>query len=479
MQFNSYSFLLLLIPYLVLFWSIPNSWRRAYLLATSLLFYASWNVVYAPLPLFVCGLAWFCGRRMLADRQSQGSWLRLGIYGVLAILVFFKYRQFLLDNLNVLLTSVQREPIRLFTEVALPLGISFYTFEAISYLIDTWQGRVKKVEFIDLSLFVSFWPHLIAGPIVRVRELVPQLHAPKRFDIALLVRGLDRLLWGLVMKNVFANNLGAMVDEGFLPQAAAANSTLDNWFLAVAFGLQIYFDFAAYSSMAIGASHLMGITLPENFRFPYHAANPSDFWQRWHMTLSRWIRDYLFFPINAKYKGAPRMLYISLLGIMALVGLWHGAGWGFILWGVMHGFYLVLFRMWEFFVEKHPALAKPVWARAGWQLLTLAGVIAAWVPFRALTLDQSATMLKSMFFGFRFQASYSVNFYLLTLALALFCVVEPWLAARMEKLEKKMAVTSAGLQTHFYLVRPLLYAAGLFLFLLFDDRDTQFIYFQF
>ena len=209
--------------------------------------------------------------------------------------------------------------------------------------------------------------------------------------------GLDRLLWGLVQKNLFANNLALWVNEGFQPKAAALHSFFDNWALAAAFGLQIYFDFAAYSNMAIGSAHLLGINLPENFNYPYHASSPADFWSRWHMTLSRWIRDYLFFPINARFRGAPMPLYLSLLGIMALVGLWHGAGWGFILWGVLHGAYLLVFRAWEEFQQKRfRALADRIPHKLFWRAFTLAAIIAAWIPFRAETLQQSGTMLRSM-----------------------------------------------------------------------------------
>ena len=231
--------------------------------------------------------------------------------------------------------------------MALPLGISFYSLEAISYLLDTRQGRVKSSSFGDLALFIMFWPHLIAGPIVRTRELIPQLKFDKPFESRFVFTGLDRLLLGLVQKNLIANTIGSWVDDGFNPNVAALNTTVDNWALAIAFGIQIYFDFAAYSNMAIGAAQLIGITLPENFRFPYHAANPPDFWARWHMTLSRWIRDYVFFPLNAGFEDRKLRLYLSLVSIMGVVGLWHGAGWGFILWGLMHGAYLAAYRAFE------------------------------------------------------------------------------------------------------------------------------------
>src|SRR5262249_29158599 len=159
-------------------------------------------------------------------------------------------------------------------------------------------------RFTDVYLFVMFWPHLMAGPIVRARELIPQLSFASKFEVKFVFEGIDRLIWGLVQKNVIANTLGAAVDSGSFSPSAPLPSTIDGWLTAVAFGLQIYFDFAGYTNIAIGAARLLGITLPENFRYPYHAANPAEFWSRWHMTLSRWVRDYLFFPLNAHFRGS-------------------------------------------------------------------------------------------------------------------------------------------------------------------------------
>jgi alginate O-acetyltransferase complex protein AlgI len=486
MQFNSYSYLLLLAMAIVVFWGLPVGWRRGYVIVLSIVFYASWDVAYVALPLGLSVAAFWCAGRMLLDApEARGRWLRIGAAMVLATLFFFKYQGFVLENVNFLLAAWGRSPVRTSLGLALPLGISFYSFEAVSYLIDARQGRIKNRNFTDLYLFLMFWPHLMAGPIVRFRELAPQLRFDRKFEIGMLVRGLDRLIWGLVQKNVIANSLGAFVDEGFLPKTAHLNSMADNWFLAVAFGLQIYFDFAAYSNMAIGSAQLIGITLPENFRYPYHAKNPADFWARWHMTLSRWIRDYLFFPINARFGGAPLPLYLSLVGIMALVGLWHGAGWGFVLWGAIHGVYLALYRMWERVGEsgRWGRLTQSRAALALLQAATLATVMLAWIPFRAPDLAQALTMLRSALFSFSLRMSYSINSYLIVMLVAVFAALEPWLAAAFLSLEKRVArltFTPAAIPwANLYLFRPLFYAFGLLLFLAFDERDTKFIYFQF
>jgi alginate O-acetyltransferase complex protein AlgI len=473
MQFNSYSYLLSLALAVAIFWALPVRFRRAYVLLVSLGFYATWNPGLIVLPLGLCAVTYLCARkaREQIETPRAKTFVSLGIAFVILVLVIAKYRGFLLTNLQSLIPSLHGSAAVL--QVVLPLGISFYSFECISYLLDTRQRRIGKTGFMDLLLFVLFWPHLIAGPIVRFRELAAQLSFDKPFDTATFYSGLDRLLVGLVQKNVFANSLGGWADDAFLPRMATLNSSIDNWTTAIAFGLQIYFDFAAYSNMAIGAARLIGVTLPENFNHPYLAGTPPQFWSRWHMTLSRWVRDYLFFPLNAGFKNDRFKLYASLIGVMGLVGLWHGAGWGFVVWGIMHGTYLVLFRA----TSGDSLEGKPQWVHLLWRGLTLVGVFAAWVPFRAATLGQAQTMLASMFVRFSFGIAYSVNYYLVVLLCCCVCAAEPLLG----KLLRVPVPDSRGMAAgaNWYVLRPALQALLLLLFVVFDDRDTQFIYFQF
>jgi alginate O-acetyltransferase complex protein AlgI len=479
MQFNSYSYLGMLLIVVAGFWAVPPRARRWYVLAVSIAFYATWSPAFVLVPIALClGVFWMA--RIYVSGSSTTNSLRVALTYALAFLVVFRYQGPIGTALGAMEKAFRAAPGRTMFQVAVPLGISFYSLEAISYLIDVRQKRVEPLRFSDLYLFVMFWPHLIAGPIVRFNELVPQFRFEKKFEISMLTSGMDRLVWGLVQKNVLADPLGRFVGEGFLVQTSAANTWLDNWFLAVAFGLQIYFDFAAYSNMAIGVAAMIGLTLPENFRFPYFAKNPSDFWHRWHMTLSRWIRDYLFFPINVRFQGAPLPLYVSLLGIMGVVGLWHGAGWGFILWGVMHGCYLTIYRIWEKPRQKSGPLTHPSrLSGAFWQMATLVAVIAAWVPFRATTFKQATEMLRSMFFSFNPRISFSLNSYLVTLLICAICILEPFLKDWISKLDA-LAMRHVQLAVaNTYLIRPALYAFGLLLFIVFDERNTQFIYFQF
>lgn len=476
---NSYSYLLFVAAAACCFWTLPASARKWFVLLASLAAYVISEGVNIFIPLSMVAAAAASTWLMVAHPARKHSLSLAGISVILALLGYFKYGDFLMVNLGVLLEAIHPGWVHVQPARQLPLGISFCAFAAIAFILDTSQGRIKRQSALDITTFLSFWPAALAGPILRFRELGPQLAFRKSWDVSLLVRGLDRIIWGLIQKNLIANSLEGWVREGFMPQAVIVNSTLDNWALAIAFGLQIYFDFASYTNLALGAAHLIGITLPENFRFPYHASNPADFWSRWHMSLSRWIRDYLFFPLSTRFRETGVRYYLSLLGVMALVGLWHGAGWGFVAWGVMHASYLIAWRVWQKFSESRPALAASGATRAFWRVFVLAGAAAAWVPFRAGSLGEAAHMLQSMFFGFRFGFSYSVNFYIVVCLVAAFCVVEPYVQRGMRALDQWWEARPVARPLNPMLIRPVLYALGLFLFIVLDDRDARFIYFQF
>lgn len=477
MQFNSFTYCGFLAFAVFIFWQLPIALRRPFVLAVSLFFYATWSPVFVLIPIGVTAVCFLFARLMIDRPDRTARWFWLGVTAVLTTLAFFKYQHFFAANLNGLLRLLGVTPLSWTASIALPLGISFYSFEAISYLIDTRQRRIAKPSFVDLLLFVMFWPHLMAGPIVRVRELTPQLKFSAPLDPDLFFSGIDRMVWGLVQKNVVANVLGVWVDSAF--KSTNRYSTPDAWILSIAFGLQIYFDFAAYSNMAIGAARMIGVRLPENFRFPYHASTPVDFWNRWHMSLSRWIRDYLFFPIGARYSGAPLALYMSLVAVMGLVGLWHGAGWTFVAWGVLHGFYLVLYRMYERFASQHPDIAARNFTRFGWRAFTLAAVTFAWAPFRAADISQAFNMMSSMVGQWRWTAGLATPFYAVVAAVLAFTAIEPYLARTLGSADAAASARGNAFLAGRLIIRPVLYACGLLLFMAFDAQDAQFIYFQF
>lgn len=479
MPFNSVAYLMLLAVTVAVFWSVPVRWRRGLVFAAGVAFYATWGWVFIWVPLLIAFIVWAAGKQIAgAESEKKRWWLRVGVTTTVLLLVLFKYRDFLLVNAKPFTDTFHVQPISLATAIAFPMGISFYTLEAIAYLMDLRQGRVKMPRFVDLCVYFYFWPNILSGPIVRARELMPQLSFEKSFEPRFVFEGLDRIIWGLVQKNVVANLLGVWVDRGFATGNSARPATLDGWFLAAAFGLQLYFDFGGYTNIAIGAARLLGVTLPGNFRQPYHAATPADFWTRWHLTLSRFVRDYLFFPINAKWAGAAVPLYVSLIGVMTLVGLWHGAGWGFLLWGTLHGLYLVVYRMYESWKNKGVlSAASGASAGIGWRVMTLLAVTAAWVPFRATTLAKAGSIWSAMFWRFSIGRGFGAGFYLYTLAVAAFCVVEPWLMRKLSEADESAA--TEGISPMRVIVRPLAYAAGLLLFLVFEENNLQFIYSQF
>jgi alginate O-acetyltransferase complex protein AlgI len=477
MAFNSVPYLVLLAAAVAVFWLLPAAFRRAFVLLASVAFYANWGLEFVWLPLLVASLVYVSGRGMTSQQREAKHWARVGVLFLLALLIFSKYRGFLLANLRQLGLGQGASLPSWLASLVFPIGISFLTFEAIGYLVDLRQGRVKMPGFVDLCLFFIFWPNVLSGPIVRARELMPQLKFQNAFEPRFIFEGMDRLVWGLVQKNVIANLLGVWVDQGFALNAAPARSTLDAWCLAIGFALQIYFDFSAYTNMAIGTARFLGVTLPENFRYPYHAATPPDFWARWHITLSRWVRDYLFFPINAKYSGAPLPLYVSLVSMMALVGLWHGAGWGFLVWGTLHGIYLVLYRVYESSRKAAPGSANPPVAAVFWRILTLIAATAAWVPFRAVSLQSSRRILSAMFYRISAGTSLHGGFYAFLALVGVYCAAEPWMMGKLAEVEERAG--TEGLSVFRILVRPMGYSLGLLLFLLFDEHNTQFIYSQF
>lgn len=473
MRFDSSLYLIFLAVAVTVFWLIPPRLRCIFVLLASAAFYATSSLFLISVPIAVAGLLYLFSRKIVAVPDNIKFWLRMGIGILVAQLLMFKYAGFLLQNVEQVVTAARH--LNRIENVGVPLGISFFTFEAIGYLVDVRQKRIGRVSFIDLCIFMLFWPSVVAGPILRAREIVPQLRFRSNFEAHFIFGGLDRIIWGLVQKNVLANTLGVWVDRGFSTRAMTP-STVDSWLLAVAFSLQIYFDFAAYSSIAIGAARLLGITIPENFRQPYHAGTPAEFWSRWHMTLSRWVRDYLFFPISARYKRAALPLYLSLIGVMGLVGLWHGAGWTFAVWGLIHGILLALYRVYGSVAQSQAGPFTKV-PREVWRVLTLVGVLAAWVPFRAPTLAKAFSFWSRMFMHFIAGTSYGMTAYLFTAAAVLFCIMEPWLTSKFSAPDLK--VGTRGLSWGHIVLRPVAYCVGLLLFMIFDQHSAQFIYSKF
>ena len=387
MVFSSFTFLWIFLP-LVLTGAVITRKKGSnlFLLAMSLFFYAWGEPRYIVLLLFSITLNYGCG--LLLDRTAPKGVRRLvltaGVMVNLALLAYFKYFNFFAANLNGLLN---RELIGL-KAIALPVGISFYTFQSISYIADLYRGAIPvQRSWLKLALYIAFFPQLVAGPIVKYKDVEAYLEK-REMTTQKAVSGLKRFCFGLGKKVLLANTLGFTVDS-ILSHSINELSTALCWAAAVFYTLHIYFDFSGYSDMAIGLAEVLGFRFQENFDLPYTAAGVRDFWHRWHISLSTWFRDYLYIPLGGSRKGLPRTL-INLLIVFFATGLWHGAQWNFVLWGLFHGLFLILERFVPVGKAEQPA------AKLLTKVYTLLVVCFGWVLFRADDLTMASAQMKRM-----------------------------------------------------------------------------------
>jgi len=397
MLFSSYTFLFQFLPATVLaFAAARRHSPRAgimVLAAASLFFYAAWRPVYLLLLLVSIAVNFSLGLRM-EDPLRRRAIGTLGVALNLALLCYFKYTNFIFDSIN----TMTGAPLPFFN-IVLPLGISFFTFQQIAYLVDVMRGARVERDIISYTLFVSFFPHLIAGPLVHHAEMIPQFKRGRTSRSAVLAaRGLAIFAAGLFKKVVIADNLAQFVSPVFAHLDAGGSVTTPwAWLATLAYTLQIYFDFSGYSDMAVGLALLFSIRLPVNFRSPYRATSIIEFWRRWHITLSRFLRDYLYIPLGGNRLGEQRR-YINLMVTMLLGGLWHGAGWNFIIWGGLHGVYLSINHLWRRWRGgDKPGAATGVVAKGLSWIITFPAVILAWVFFRARTMAGAWQMLGGLF----------------------------------------------------------------------------------
>jgi len=400
MLFNSYYFIFLFLPAVFLgFFCIDRkhlfSMKALWCIAASVFFYSFWNVENLPfiaLSIAINYTASILTRRTLVARRIDWakSVLFVGIALNVGILVYFKYCAFFVGILNDIFNVSYK-----FQNKELPLGISFFTFQQIIYLVDIYKNRIEQVDIKNYVLCVCFFPHLIAGPIIRYQHLLPQLTDPAVFRVrpAALATGLGFFILGLAKKVLLADTLAPLADPVFASVASGPVSPGDAWFAALAYTMQLYFDFAGYSDMAVGLGLLFGIELPVNFNSPYKATGPIDFWRRWHISLSTFLRDYLYIPLGGSRAGRCRQ-YANLLVTMLIGGLWHGAGWNFILWGALHGVGLVANHLWRGLGSREQ--------RARWlpaylsRILTFLFIVWGWVLFRAGDMVSVRGMYRAM-----------------------------------------------------------------------------------
>lgn len=391
MLFNSVEYAVLLAAALAAYWLSPKLWlRQGVVLAASCWFYMTWSAVFMLMLAALLAVNWAIGWRLSLTRRR--AWLVLACALNLGLLAWFKYAKFLAENLLALAGVFHAGIESPQLSILLPLGISFYVFELISYQVDIYRGEIgHERNPVVFSLFVLFFPHLIAGPICRAGQFMPQLRAMQPFDAAKMYDGLYLFLAGFALKCGLADGVAPFVNVIFA--APAGYSGFDNLMATIGFGIQILCDFWGYSLMALGAALLFGYVLPHNFNAPYAALSIRDFWRRWHITLSNWLRDYLYIALGGSRSGAAWKIQRNLFLTMLLGGLWHGASWNFVIWGAIHGAALAVNR--RFAGEGRTGMLRTVfaWPPLAW-FTTMTVVFAAWVFFRAPHFSDAVEMLR-------------------------------------------------------------------------------------
>jgi D-alanyl-lipoteichoic acid acyltransferase DltB (MBOAT superfamily) len=483
MLFNTLSYVVFLAIVVTAFWLLPTRLRLYLLLAASLVFYALWRVEFVFLITFSAFVDYYFSLKIYDEKRPRWRrvWLLCSLSTNLGLLVYFKYTYFLLDNLKLAGALTGHDWSFDPGRIILPLGISFYTFLSISYTVDVYRRLFEPVRSFPLYLtYVMFWPHMIAGPILRAHELIPQLYRAAPLHRDRFADGIRKILFGLFLKVGIADQIAPFVETAFASDPARL-SALDVWTMAFAFGFQIYFDFAGYSMIAIGSARLLGVRFPENFNWPYLATSPREFWKRWHITLSSWIRDYLYLPLSgARFRdqsqgglevevSRPDSLKLTLALFLTwfVMGLWHGANWTFALWGLWHAAFIWIYRVSAPWFAWMPRTLRGF---LGWGI-TLSVVMLSWIPFRARSVPEALQLVSRVFdiraYGY---LSFRENFYLIIALLFVFMLLLHYGVATIRRTRSGVALRAADL------VATTVCAFVVFIFL---RPVAQFIYFQF
>lgn len=471
MLFNTLGFIAFLLIVLFFYYLVPISWKlkKGMLLLASYIFYGLWNPPLILLLWISTVVDWTAGKKLMKEdnQKKRKMWLLLSIFINLGFLAFFKYGNFLLENFQHLLSFADIAYTPPKWDILLPMGISFYTFQTMSYTIDLYRKKIEPARtFLDFALYVTFFPQLVAGPIVRSDELVPQFYGKKSATQQQFLLGTLLLTIGLFEKTVFADSIFSPVSD----QVFGSDKILlpiDAWTGVLAFSGQIFFDFAGYSLCAIGIAMMLGISLPDNFRYPYGSIGFSELWQRWHISLSSWLRDYLYISLGGN-KISIRRTYVNLMLTMLLGGLWHGAAWTFVFWGFLHGAYLIIERLLRNYVK---ITNKSLLLNILLAFLTFTCVNITWVFFRAKSFETAMNLIKSMFFLQGETPILITNHLVLVLGL-MTLVFFGHFAMRKHSLVRVIDKTPAWLLV-------LCWGVMLFGLMIVQTTGEQFIYFQF
>lgn len=470
MLFNSIDYLVFLLMTLMLYWVIDTKYRLILILVASNFFYYTFQPQYIYLIYFISISDFILAYFIYSYKKNSKYLLLINIIINLSILFFFKFYNLFIDIFSSLFNKFSSE--NSYIDLVLPLGISFYTFQSISYIVDVYKGKIPaQMKFLPYLCYIFFFPLLIAGPLIRASQLIPQFSRQLKFSFKNITIGIRYILFGLFIKVVLADNLAPIVDEIYRLEPHNF-SAVDVFTMSYLFGFQIYFDFSSYSLIAIGTALLFGIHLPQNFNYPYSATSPRDFWKRWNITLSKWISDYIYIPLlnfsgNKKSKLATYSIFCLLITWL-IMGLWHGAAYNFILWGVYHAIFILIYRLithrklnWNIRYQK----------LLGWTL-TLPILMLSWIFFRSPNLNYSLTLFSKLFqFNNFFAFSFKESYYLIAaLIFLLYCSSFLWNKYRVDKNINSFIKKTLNL---------FLYVVILLLIFTYLEPKNQFIYFQF
>lgn len=414
MSFISFKFLIFFVVVYVFYLIISHRWQNIWLLATSYLFYAAWDWRLLSLLAAITCLDYFCALKIhgLEETNKRKLYLSLSIVGDLTILGFFKYFNFFKENLQFLFNGFGFSVSPFALNIILPIGISFYTFKSLSYTIDVYRKEMQPTKkFLDYALFVSFFPELIAGPIERARNLLPQILGERKLTVSNFYEGCFLIYWGLFQKAFIADNLAKIVDPVFASPPPYNGPTV--LLASYAYTFQILCDFSGYSDMARGMGKCLGFDLMVNFNVPYFVTNPREFWRRWHISLSTWLRDYLYIPLGGNRRG-DFTTYRNLAITMLICGLWHGAAWTFIIWGIYHGILLILYGVLTPVFRKAD-IVKGVYVQKAWFFLRVIFffqlVSLGWLIFRSESIAQVYNMAHALIYDFKYVANSGLQAY--------------------------------------------------------------------
>lgn len=470
MLFTSLSFFLFLAVIVLLVRVMPWSFGRPFLVITSYIFYGVFEPWYCLLLLASTLVDFFAAQRIYAssDKQKKKRWLLLSLGLNLGLLGLFKYADFGISNLNAVLGWFGSDQLP-YTHWLLPIGISFYTFQTLSYTIDVYRGKQKPTcDFIGFALYVAFFPQLVAGPIERASRLLPQFTRPKRPPVSMqdIEEGFQRILWGLMKKTVFADRLALMVDQVYASPASYSSPELI--VATLCFSFQLYLDFSAYTDIAIGTARCLGIRLSENFNYPFLAQTPSDFWSRWHITLTAWFRDYVYQPLGGTRRNAPLGTIMAILISMSLVGLWHGADWNYVMFGFLSGLAVVVHQLLRLKRGRGPLLGRHAWSPLIAILLMNLTINIIMVFFRAPDMSSAYSVLSGMITnGWSWSEKYNISLGLLLIVIA----AHVWRGMGLQFSSRLLARAPVRGAAWLAILLIIVYGAV--------DQSERFIYFQF